>query len=504
MALDLGPRMKLEPKFFMTPQLQQAIKLLTLSRLELLQSVQTELMDNPALELDETFEKQSVADQAEDVELRDDNSELTQDPVANVELSTFDRMLSPDWQQYLDNHGNERHDLGAFEPPSSEDASDLWENRLTRKTTLQDHLIWQLRLLKISDHEAAIGLFIIGNLDSNGYLAVTLDELCAATESTVEEVEPVLKRVQHFDPVGVAARELRECLLIQLESLGLADSLAARIVSGCLAHLESKRYEKIARELKVGLDQVMAALGVITSLEPKPARGYEQYDACPVAPDVFVHNNGSEIFVTLNEADVPRLHLSSRYQRMAGRESDAEEPVRQYLKEKLRAAKWFIDSIEQRQRTLLKVTRSIFKFQREFLDGGISHLKPLVLREVAADIGMHESTVSRATSNKWVNTPHGIFELKWFFQNSISKTDGDIASASVKAIIRDVIGKEDPRKPHSDEHIVALLSCKSISMARRTVAKYREAMGILPSWNRRCLSDKASGKIGRIKPGPRI
>ncbi|MGH7929133.1 MAG: RNA polymerase factor sigma-54, partial [Candidatus Binatia bacterium] len=479
MALDIRPNLRPEHRMFMTPQLQQAIKLLQLSRLELIESVQTELLENPGLELDEGPDTQSIADRQADVEARANSPEAPQDPVINVELSTVDQMLSPDWQQYLDNHANERHDIRPFEPTTNEDASDPWNNRLTKKTTLEDHLIWQLRLSKISDREAVIGLFIIGNLDDEGYLAVTLDEICAATQATVGEVELVLKRVQCFDPVGVAARDLRECLLVQLESLGHADSLAARVVSRCLAHLGSKRYEKIARELQVSLDQVLEALGVIISLEPKPSRGYEQDEAHPVVPDVFVEKNGDETVVNLNDADVPRLHLSTRYQSMAGPDSGAEEPVRQYLKEKLRAAKWFIDSIEQRQKTLRKVTQSIFKFQRAFLQGGVSHLKPLVLREVAADVGVHESTVSRTTSNKWVSTPHGIFELKWFFQNPVSTTHGDIASASVKAIIRDVIYKEDPQRPHSDEHIVALLSCKSINMARRTVAKYREAMGIL-------------------------
>jgi RNA polymerase sigma-54 factor len=493
MALDLRTSVKLDHKLIITPQLRQAIELLQRSQIELLESVQTQLMENPALELDESAGTQTAADQQADTGLATEGAEPARDPAVNV----VDKMLSPDWQQYLDNNSNDRHDIRVFEP-SREDAGDLWDSRLTTKTTLEDHLVWQLRLSKINDRESLIGLFIIGNLDEKGYLAVTLDDICAVTQATAEEVTAVLKRVQCFDPVGVAARDLRECLLIQVDTLELGDGLAAGIVCHCLSHLESKHYEKIARNFQVTVDQVLEAVQVITSLEPKPSRGYDQDEAWPLVPDVFVEKSGDEIVVHLNDGDVPRLHISSRYQRMAEPDSEVEEPLRQYLKEKIRAAKWFIDSIEQRHKTMRRVTQSIFKFQREFLEHGVSHLKPLVLREVAADIGMHESTVSRATSNKWVSTPHGIFELKWFFQSSVSKTDGDIASASVKAIIRDVINKEDPRRPHSDEHIVALLLDNSINMARRTVAKYREAMGILPSWNRRSVPAKASG-VSKVK-----
>jgi RNA polymerase sigma-54 factor len=347
-------------------------------------------------------------------------------------------------------------------------------------------LIWQLRLSKITEKEEAIGLYIIGNLNENGYLALPLEDICRVTEGTLEEAEALLKRIHFFDPVGVAARDLRECLLAQLENLGLGNSLAARIVSDYIGHLESKRYEKLAKELGVTIDEIADAAHVIASLEPKPSRGFEQEEVRVVLPDVFVEKVGDEYVIYLNDDGVPRLRISSLYRRMVGQEGAAEEQARQYLQEKVRAATWLIKSIQQRQQTLYRVTQSIFKFQQEFLDHGKSHLKPMVLRDVAEDIRMHESTVSRATANKYVHTPQGLFELKYFFQSGLKTDNGeDVASESVKEKIRHIIAAEDARKPYSDQHIAALLSNDSIDIARRTVAKYREAMGILPSSRRR-------------------
>jgi RNA polymerase sigma-54 factor len=313
-----------------------------------------------------------------------------------------------------------------------------------------------------------------------------LEEVCAATGATLEDAEAIHKKILFFDPVGVAARDLRECLLAQLESLGLADSLPAKIVADYLGHLESKRYEKLARELGVGIDEIADAAHVIASLEPKPSRGFEQDETRTVLPDVFVEKVGDDYVIYLNDEGVPRLRVSSLYRRIAGQDGEAEEQARQYLQEKVRAATWLIKSIQQRQQTLFRVTQSIFKFQREFLDHGVSQLKPMVLRDIAEDIHMHESTVSRATANKYVYTPQGLFELKFFFQSGIKGGNGeDVASETVKEKIRGIITAEDPQKPYSDQHIAALLSDNSIEIARRTVAKYREAMGILPSSQRR-------------------
>jgi len=289
-----------------------------------------------------------------------------------------------------------------------------------------------------------------------------------------------------FDPVGVAARDLRECLLIQLENLELGNSLAARIVSDHLSQLETKRYEKLARELGASVEEVVAASHVIGSLEPKPARGFEEEEIRTIIPDVCVEKIDDNYVVFLNDEGVPHLRVSSLYRRLAGQEGEEEGQARQYLQEKVRAATWLIKSIHQRQQTLYRVTQSIFKFQGDFLEHGVSQLKPMVLRDVAQEIGMHESTVSRATANKYVHTPQGLFELKFFFQSGLKAGNGeDVASESVREKIRGIISAEDPRKPYSDQDIAGLLGKEAIDIARRTVAKYREAMGILPSSKRR-------------------
>ena len=486
MALEIRQVQKLAQQLVMTPQLQQAIKLLQLSRVELEEMVSKELQENPALEEGPAEEGEANEPAAKEAAEAIPTAEAP-DPLLNRELSAVDKIGTLDWQEYLDTHSNSMHGSLTAEAASEDgDSPPSWENSLTKKTTLEDHLIWQLRLSKISERESAIGLYIVQNLDENGYLALSREEICNATECTPEDFEIVLRRIQFFDPVGVAARDLRECLLVQLENLKLSDSLAARIVADHLSFLESKRYEKLAKDLLVSIDEIADASHLIASLEPKPSRGFEQDEVRTVLPDVFVEKLGDEYVIYLNDDGVPRLRVSSLYRRMAGQEGAAEEQARQYLQEKVRAATWLIKSIQQRQQTLFRVTQSIFKFQQEFLEHGVSALKPMVLRDVAEDIHMHESTVSRATANKYVHTPQGLFELKFFFQSGLKGGNGeDVASESVKEKIRGIIGAEDPRKPYSDQHIAAMLSTDSIDIARRTVAKYREAMGILPSSKRR-------------------
>jgi len=486
MALEIRQVQKLTQQLVMTPQLQQAIKLLQLSRVELEEMVTKELQENPALEEGPAEEAEASGEQPRSetqASVPENSSEL----VLNRELSAVDKIGTLDWQEYLDTHSNSIHGSLTAEATSDDgDSPPSWENSLTKKTTLEDHLIWQLRLSKITERESTIGSYVIQNLDQNGYLVLSREEICTATGSSAEEVEAVLRRIHFFDPVGVAAQDLRECLLIQLENLQLSDSLAAKIIASYLNFLESKRYEKLAKDLGVTIDEIAEAAHLIATLEPKPSRGFEQDEVRTVLPDVFVEKVGDEYVIFLNDDGVPRLRVNSLYRRLAGQEGAAEEKARQYLQEKVRAAHWLIKSIQQRQQTLFRVTQSIFKFQQEFLDHGVSNLKPMVLRDVAEDIDMHESTVSRATANKYVHTPQGLFELKFFFQSGLHSGNGeDVASESVKEKIRGIIAAEDQRKPYSDQHIAAALSNDSIEIARRTVAKYREAMGILPSSKRR-------------------
>jgi RNA polymerase sigma-54 factor len=483
MALEIRQVQKLAQQLVMTPQLQQAIKLLQLSRAELEEFISQELQENPALE-------EGLAEGTEEGPQQKPEEELPERvarPEPIREPSAADKIGTLEWQEYIDTHSNSVHgSLTAEAVREEEDGPPSWENTVTKKTSLEDHLAWQLRLSRLTEREEATGLYIIGNLDENGYLASFLEEVCAATGAALEEAEVVLKKIQFFDPAGVAARDLRECLLVQLENLGLVPSLAARIVSDHLSQLESRRYDKLARELGVTVEEVLKASHVISSLEPRPARGFEEEEILTIIPDVSVEKIGGDYVVFLNDEGLPRLRVSSFYRRLVNQEGEEEEHARQYLQEKVRAATWLIKSIHQRQQTLYRVTQSIFKFQRDFLDRGVSHLKPMVLRDVAEDIGMHESTVSRATANKYVHTGHGLFELKYFFQSGLKRDNGeDVASESVRDKIRGIISSEDPRRPYSDQHIASLLSQEAIGIARRTVAKYREAMGILPSSKRR-------------------
>ncbi|MBI4488061.1 MAG: RNA polymerase factor sigma-54 [Deltaproteobacteria bacterium] len=485
MALEIKQVQKLAQQLVMTPQLQQAIKLLQLSRVELEELISEELQENPALEEGLTEE----AEEKEETKLEGQGElpETVAQPAVTREPSAADKIGTLDWQEYIDTHSNSIHgSLTAEASREEDDGPPSWENTLTKKISLEDHLVWQLRLSRLTEREETIGLYIIGNLDENGYLALCPEKVCQATGGASEEVESVLKRIQLFDPVGVAARDLRECLLVQLENIDLGSSLAARIVSDHLSQLESKRYEKLARELGVSVEEVAAAAHLIGSLEPKPAQGFEEEEVRALFPDVSVEKIDDQYVVFLFEEGIPRLRVSPLYRRLAGQEGEEEEQAREYLQEKVRAATWLIKSIHQRQQTLYRVTQSIFKFQSDFLDHGVSHLKPMVLRDVAEDIGMHESTVSRATANKYVHTPQGLFELKYFFQSGLKAGNGeDVASESVKEKIRSIISTEDPKKPYSDQHIAALLGQEAIDIARRTVAKYREAMRILPSSKRR-------------------
>ena len=473
MALETRLLQKLAQQLVMTPQLQQAIKLLQLSHIDLEDLISQELEENPALEETAPEEEGATDEQKK--------------PDKTNELAASDKIGSVDWQDYLESHSNSIHgSLTAEAGREDGDGYPSWENTLTKTESLYDHLVWQLRLSDLDEGEQTIGMYIIGNLDERGYVELPLEEVCRVTGATLEEAEPVLKRIQFFDPVGVASRDLKECLLVQLENLGLSDGLAARIVSGYLSELESRRYEKVARDLGITIDDVVTAAHLIATLEPKPARGFGGEQVRTIIPDVTVQKIGDEYMVLLNDEGVPHLRVSALYHRLSGAEGDEAAQARAYLEDKVRAATWLIKSIHWRQQTLYRVTHSIFKFQHDFLDDGVSQLKPMVLRDVAEDIGMHESTVSRATANKYVYTPQGLFELKYFFQSGLRRGNGeDVASESVREKIRNLISTEDPRKPYSDQDLARLLSQQTIDIARRTVAKYREAMGILPSSRRR-------------------
>ncbi|MGD9505622.1 MAG: RNA polymerase factor sigma-54 [Syntrophobacteraceae bacterium] len=475
MALELKQQLKLSQQLIMTPQLQQAIKLLQLSRLELLQTIQQELEINPLLE---EVESQEI----EEVETPEG---ATEDAYEEVEIS--EKMRDDfDWETYLDDYSTGTPVLVESDPGKEYPSFD---QRLTKPASLEDHLLWQLRLSDVTDEEKEIGGVIIGNLNTDGYLEASLDEIAEMAEVDKEAVASVLAKVQVLDPIGVAARDLRECLLIQARSVTPQDDLAIEIIDKHLHYLESKNYAALVRTLKRKPEEVKAAINVILSLDPRPGSAYNEDSVQYINPDIFIFKMEDEFVIFLNEDGMPKLRVSSYYKDALGKESGEANETKDYIQNKLRSAAWLIKSIHQRQRTLYKVAESIVKLQHEFFEKGVAYLRPMVLRDVAEDVEMHESTISRVTANKYMHTPHGIFELKYFFNSSINSVVGEaIASESVKERIRQIVKEEDAKKPYSDNEIVDILEKENIQIARRTVAKYREMLGILPSSKRKRAS----------------
>jgi RNA polymerase sigma-54 factor len=470
MALELRQNLKLQQQLIMTPQLQQALKLLQMPRLELAEAIQIELRENPTLE-----EVLEPLDEDKPI-LEDEHTYFFKGPGMEKGIRAEEILWdsSPyeygpiDYSQYQD-----------------EDSRPTLEQSLTRHPSLIDHLIWQMRLSEFTEEQRRIGLILIGNVDDDGYLRISLDDVSKITASPLEVVEMVLKRIQEFDPPGVCARDLPECLLIQARQLGINSSLVEEIILHHFEDLKNQNYTNIAKLLGISVKEVIEVAECISKLEPKPGRAFSTEEPHYIIPDVFVYRIDNEYVIFLNEDGLPKLRISPFYRSCISSGSITKEE-REYIQEKIRSALWLIKSIHQRQRTIYRVTESIMKFQREFLDKGVSHLKPLVLRDVAQDIGMSESTISRVVTNKYVQTPQGIFELRYFFNSGIQKNDGDsIASESIKEMIKKLIQNEDPSRPLSDSEIVNLLLKNNIPIARRTVAKYRTMAGIPPSNKRK-------------------
>ena len=336
-----------------------------------------------------------------------------------------------------------------------------------------------------SRKQKKIGSLIIGNLNRDGYLEISVEEIARMSESDPLTVEKILSLIQTFDPVGIGARDLKECLLIQIKHLKIDDTLVKNIIADHLGHLEKRNYKSICKALKTSIENVVAAVNIIQGLEPKPGREFSDETPQYITPDIYVYKLENDFVVMLNDDGMPKLRVSSFYKKSISRGNKISGEAEDYIQDKLRSAAWLIKSIHQRQKTIYRVMESILKFQHDFFEKGISQLKPMVLRDVAQDIDMHESTISRVTTNKYAYTPQGIFELKYFFNSSIRRVHGGtIASASVQEKIRQIIAGEDPKNPFSDDKISKLLQESQINIARRTVAKYREILKVLPS-NRR-------------------
>ena len=477
MALQQRLQTRLSQKLILTPALQQAIKLLPMTTLELVDMLNQEVVENPMLEElpDEELQQPESASQAEKPE----------EPTADAEKQ--DSWDDADYEyffgDYLDDGYRARAPLEVKEFPPI-------ENTLSTQSSLADHLKWQLSLQSKDDDPLVreIGSAIIGNLDEDGSLVASVEEIAAMGNWSLTEVERVLEVVQGFDPIGVASRGLQECLLQQLAHLGLSGGGSETIVREHLKLLQDHQGQEIARRMNMSIEELKHHVDVIRQLDPKPGSRYNTASSQFVIPDVHVVKVDDRYVAVLNEDGMPQLRISPVYRRLLDKRGKNSEETRAYVKEKFRSALWFIKSVDQRQKTIRKVATSIITFQTEFLDSGIAYLRPLVLRDVADDIGMHESTVSRVVNNKYMHTPQGVFEMKYFFHSGISSAYGEsVSSVTIKQRIRKIIEQENPDKPLSDSRIVRLLQDEGLVLARRTIAKYREELKIPTSSQRKVL-----------------
>ena len=482
MALEQKLHLKLSQKLIMTPSLQQAIKLLQLSKLELQEVLNQELLENPLLEetAEETKAEEAEAEAQETKTQTEEEAKAAELP-KEKEKDSFDEIdYDAYFQDYIE-YGYNPRGMG------EEHEEFPIENTLTRPPNLTDHLTWQLAMSDASPRTKEIATFIVGNIDEDGYLRATDDEIISSGAYEREEVEKAIAAVQSLDPIGVGARDLRECLLLQLDFLELDVPLVEIVIRDHWEEFMQRHFVQLAKSLSIDMKTLEGVVEVIKHLDPKPGRKYSNERAIYVEPDVYVQKVGDEYIIVLNEDGMPKLRINGSYRAMLNSmDSKSDGETVNYIKDKIRSAVWLIKSLDQRQRTIYKVAESIVKHQREFLEKGIDFLRPLVLRDVADDIQMHESTVSRVVSNKYMHTPRGLFLMKYFFHSGIdSDTGEDISSLTVKKKIQSFIDAEDPRKPLSDSKIMKILNDEGINIARRTVAKYRDELNIPSSTDRK-------------------
>lgn len=498
--MEIKQQLRLSQSLVMTPQLQQAIRLLQLSRLELVDEVRKELDNNPVLSDEEPAERNRNTPGEVRTLSEHGGGQVDREYQPAEVKATEKATREVDWEKFLENRTQQQS-------PSStgrsgfEDLPPIEQN-LTKPGSLQDHLLWQLQMSDFSESERRFAELVIGNLDDKGYLDLagverpdgtrtpdlTIEDLAAEAELHSDDAPLVLEMIQAFDPIGIAARDLRECLLIQARVAGYEDGEPElEIIKNHMHHLEKHNYQAIVREMKISLEDVYEAAKTIQEFESRPARNFTDTDdrTIGITPDVYVIKDDNEFVVLDNDRGVQRLFINEALTKRLMKDPSAKE----FIGEKLRNAQWLIRAIEQRRKTIIRVAECIVEKQRDFFEKGVAHLKPMILRDVAEAVGMHESTISRVTTNKYMHTPQGLFELKYFFNSSIRRVaNEDIASESVKQAIKKLIDEEDKANPVSDQAIVEMLEkSEGIKIARRTVAKYREMLGILASSKRKRL-----------------
>jgi len=455
-------RLEQRQRLVMTPRLQQAIKLLQVPALELQQILKQELLINPLLEEVEDTDEDPQEDSTPEAESDDEG-----------ELKTSEQEI--DWDRYL----RDGFEMGQRSSGEQEEQEEFRNRVPVAKATLAEYLLSQLRLATNSEEERRIGEFVIGSLDANGFLAISVEDIAGLLSIDESKAAQVVALIKSFDPPGIGARDLRECLLIQLEQAGQADSLAATLVREYLDDLLQRRYPEIARKLRRTVREIQSGAEAVAKLDPRPGTRFASEDPRYIVPDLMVDKIEDRYVVQLNDGNVPRLRINRAYRDILTHPSSKSRAEHDYVVDKLKAATWLIKTIDQRRRTMVKVMEAILEVQRDFFDKGIEHMRPLTLQQIAEIVNMHESTVSRVTNGKYVQTPRGVFELKYFFSTGLKTDNGDEASSKrIKERIREIVRNEDNRSPLSDQDIGEILKKDGFFVARRTVAKYRDQLEI--------------------------
>jgi RNA polymerase sigma-54 factor len=469
MRMGYGLNVEQSQKLIMTPELRQAITVLQLSSLELSTYIEQQFEENPLLELREEEAERDESPSAEDKQAEEAD-----------ERKEYDL----DWEEYF----HDSSDLGLIRQEKVQEQQDYsYENFLSQAPTLSEHLLFQLNMSSCQFRERIIGEYLIGNIDENGYLRVSLKEVASKLNITESEASRAQVLIQSFDPVGVGARDLVECLLIQVNQLGITNGILVDLIKGHLADLSKGKINHIAQDLGISVLEVQKASDILKTLDPKPGRNFAGInDTRYIVPDVFLEKVEGEYIILINDGTIPRITINTTYRSVLSKDKNCDTRTRRFVESKLNAAAWLIRSIEQRRLTLYKVTKCLVELQRDFLDHGVKYLKPLNLKKVASLVNLHESTVSRATSNKYIQTPQGVFDMKYFFSTGLNNSSGTMTSAeSIKKMLQEIVAGEDTRLPLDDQKISELFMRKGIRISRRTVAKYRDELSIPPIRKRR-------------------
>lgn len=481
MSIRLGYDLTIEQaqKLVMTPELIQAIQILQFNTQELDSYVQEQLLVNPVLE----HGSHEPADSHHDGHDEGYGGVKENEQSAGTSSSKDDDF---DWKEYIKDRQYDDISYKQWDYKGGEEKENTYEQYVSSDVTLPEHLMFQLQFATQKKTCRKVGRYIIESLDENGYMTATVEEIARITGTPVENVLKVLDMIHTFDPMGVGAKDLRECLIIQLKQKGQLTDVFERVINEHLEDLANNRLGAIAREMGISAQEVQEMSDIIRTLEPKPGRQFaSQMYTKYIVPDVIVERVDGEYVVTINESSTPNLVVSSYYQKMLSR-AETDENLSKYLSDRVNSALWLIKSIEQRKQTIYNVVTSVVKYQKEFFDKGSKYLKTLTLKDIAEELGIHESTVSRSINGKYLQSPRGVYEIKYFFSAGVSGSHGEgISSNSIKEFIKEIVDSEDPKNPYSDQAMVDMLKEKEINISRRTVAKYRDELHILSSSKRR-------------------